>query len=228
MLYVKKVRRIRIIYLHGLGSSPRSKKGMLISDEVRKQGGTCLIPDLNIPSFATLSPAKIMTFITDLVENEGEQPLAIIGSSFGGLLAVKLIQTLSHSAAKYIERLVLLAPALDPWDKESGLLNEERLLRWQREGKFPLFDYGSGKEIEVHYGFVQELKSFDSYSSEITIPTLIVHGRQDQIVSYRQSERMMNFLRNGELRLIDDTHELLSDPLTTIKGSVDFCFEGSE
>ena len=216
-----------IIYLHGLGSSPNSMKGRHIKAEVERRGCSCLLPDLNLPTFSALSPKLILEHIVELISRHAKPPISLIGSSLGGLLAIKLMQVLPIQHLKRIERLVLLAPALDPWDEHSGLLTRERIQQWKRDGEFPLFHHALGVNIPVHYSFAEELKEFDSYKAMIDTPTLVIHGRSDEVVPYAQSERMMPLLTHGELHLVDDTHQLLNHPDKMVKQIVDFCLEAS-
>jgi pimeloyl-ACP methyl ester carboxylesterase len=213
-----------VIHLHGLGSSPESNKAMVLGDRLRRRGVTYLVPDLAVPSFERLTLSAVIERVAELAVSLPAGPLALIGSSFGGLAALHFVDRHRGGAAAAVERMVLLAPALDLLGdadrrREEGELADDWLERWRRDGFFLLPHSASGEDRPVHYGLVEDLHRYDSYAFETTLPTLVFHGRQDDSVPWEQSVRFASDRPNVELRLLDTDHRL-SGELDHIGGDI--------
>lgn len=202
-----------VIHLHGLGSSPLSDKAVVLGDRLRRRGVTYLVPDLEVPSFARLTLTAMIDRLAELAAAQPPGPLALLGSSFGGLAALHFLDRHRRGAASAVERLVLLAPALDLLGdadrrREEGALADDWLERWRRDGFFLLPHSASGEDRPVHYGLVEDLRGYDSYAVEPGVPTMIFHGREDESVPYEQSVRFAAGRPEVDLRLLDTDHGL--------------------
>ena len=201
-----------VLHLHGLGSSPASNKAVVLGERLRRRGVTYLVPDLEVPSFERLSLTAVIARVAELAEAM-PGPLALVGSSFGGLAALHFHHRHRGGAAARVERLVLLAPALDLLGdaerrRERGELGDDWLERWRRDGFLDLPHSASGEERPVHYGLVRDLRGYDSFAVDLEIPTLIYHGRRDESVPYQQSVRFAGDRPDVDLRLVDTDHRL--------------------
>ncbi len=216
----------RVVYLHGLGSSPISAKAELITHYLADRGFSVDTPDLNLPSFELLSPTLIVRAVAEIISTKSNvEPgggLDIVGSSFGGFIALQVLAALRPEIRRRIGRLVLLAPAIDPWHPKSDLLSPEIEERWRAAGTMPLFHHGLGREILVHYAFVEELRLLTKRQAIPTIPTLLVHGTRDDVVSYEQSVHLAELCPTAQLVLTDDGHDLLSNPQQLVRLVGDF------
>jgi pimeloyl-ACP methyl ester carboxylesterase len=85
------------IFLHGLESSSRGAKASFLRD---------VYPDIVVPDFQGSLAAR-MASLQDILA--GQRSVALIGSSFGGLMAT--IYAMANP--DNVERMVLLAPALN-------------------------------------------------------------------------------------------------------------------
>ena len=89
-----------------------------------------LLPDLNRPSFARLSPLAILHELDSLLGRDLSGPrVRLIGSSLGGFLA-------SLFAAEHptlVDRMVLIAPAFDFGQRWRERLGETGIERWLAE-----------------------------------------------------------------------------------------------
>ena len=202
-----------VIHLHGLGSSPLSDKAVALGDRLRRHGVTYLVPDLAVPSFARLTLTAVIGRVAELAAAQPAGPLALVGSSFGGLAAVHFLDRQRRGAAARVERLVLLAPALDLLGdaerrRRAGEPGGDWLDRWRRDGWLDLPHSASGGERPVHYGLVEDLRGYDSWAVELALPTLIFHGREDESVPYQQSVRFAEQRPEVDLRLLDTDHRL--------------------
>src|SRR5687767_11736895 len=99
-----------VVYLHGFASSPESSKAQRFRRELEARGVGFSCPDFNQPEFETLTTTRMLGQVRDALGQAGEGPVALVGSSLGAFVSV-------HAAARdttgIIDRLILLAPALD-------------------------------------------------------------------------------------------------------------------
>ena len=215
-----------VIHLHGLGSSPLSDKAVVLGERLRRLGVVYLVPDLEVPSFERLTLTAVIARVAELASTT-PGPLALVGSSFGGLAAVHLLDRHRQGAASRIERLVLLAPAFDLLGdaearRERGELGDDWLENWRRDGSLPLPHSASGEERPVHYELVEDLRGYDSFAVDVELPTLIFHGRRDESVPYQQSVRFAAKRSNVELRLLDTDHRLTGELEAIGDGIIEF------
>jgi pimeloyl-ACP methyl ester carboxylesterase len=201
-----------ILFLHGFGSGPGSQKGVLIRDHFSARGYTVALPSISVPSLEELSPKAAVRFVMDELRRLGDREVVLGGSSFGAFVALHAYAGLSRAERAHVTSLVLLAPLFDPWDAQGGLLTPERDAAWKKHGAMPVMDLERGVEVGVHYRFVEELRSFESSSVCVDVPTLVIHGRYDEVVPVSQSEAFAARLSGVRLELCDDGHQLLKDP----------------
>lgn len=201
-----------ILFLHGFGSGPGSQKGVLIRDYFSARGSTVSLPSISVPSLAELSPKASVRSVMEELRRLRGQEVVLGGSSFGAFVALHAYARLDSSDRAHVKALVLLAPLIDPWDSKGGLLTPERDAAWKAHGAMPVMDLEKGVEVGVHYRFVEELRSFDSFAVGVDIPTLVIHGRNDDVVPAAQSEAFAGRSPAVTLEMFDDGHQLLQDP----------------
>lgn len=202
-----------VIHLHGMGSSPESRKAVVLGERLRRRGVRYEVPDLNVPSFERLTLTAVIQRVAEVAAAQPPGPLALVGSSFGGLAALHFVDRCRGRQAARVERLVLLAPALDLGETRDHQtdghgLGDGWLDRWRRDGFLELPHAASGGSRPVHYGLVDDLRGYDSYAVDLELPTLIYHGRRDDSVPYHQSVRFAACRPNVTLRLLDADHSL--------------------
>jgi pimeloyl-ACP methyl ester carboxylesterase len=205
-----------VIHLHGLGSSPTSDKAVVLGERLRRRGVRYLVPDLEVPSFERLTLTAVIARLAELAAGLAPEPLALVGSSFGGLAALHFVTRHHRAAAATVERLVLLAPALDLLGdadrrRRKGELCVDWLERWRDDGVLYLPHSASGEDRPVHYGLAEDLRDYDSFSVSLELPTLIYHGRRDESVPYQQSVQFAEGRANVDLRLLDCDHRLAEE-----------------
>lgn len=193
-----------ILYLHGFASAPSSTKAQFFAQKLNEAGARVLLPDLNVPSFETLTLTSQLAII-DRYFHSGNPPQAIIGSSMGGLLA-------TLCAAKYpsLKALVLLAPGYSLPRRWQFLLGEDKLQQWQESGFTEVFHHGINSNAKLHYGFIEDANRYATDNLRVDIPVLIFHGKNDQTVPADESIRFArNNSKHAELHLLDSDHGLL-------------------
>ncbi len=204
---------LRILYLHGLGGSPRSSKGLLVAAHFKRRGIETELPALAIPSLQELSPLSIVQFVTDdLARMTKCGPVALVGSSFGAFVAMHALTRASEPSLSQVQAVALLAPVFDPWDEGSTMLSPEIERRWKLDGSYPILDLENQRPVPIHYRFVEELQELSVAQTPSAKPTLIIHGRRDTTVSPAQSERAVKGKSNVQLEVLDDDHRLLAQP----------------
>jgi uncharacterized protein len=192
------------IYLHGFASSPNSYKAQELKSRFAKLDIDIKIPDLNFGDFSHLTITRQIKQVAAEFP-EDETPVTLIGSSLGGL-------TSAHLAQRYpqVQRLVLLAPAFEFLLHWLPKLGDEILQRWQQE-KYLLVDhYGAKRQLPLHYDFVTDAAQYQEDKLHRPVPTLIIHGIQDEVIPIQASQ---NFARQRPwVSLVElDTDHALSN-----------------
>ena len=108
---------------------------------------------------------------------------ALIGSSFGGLAVANAASRLRDHPL----HLVLLAPAFGHPDLIRADLGPEVMAMWERTGYHRFEPIGWEAPIDLPWSFMAEGADLDW--PDLVHPTGILHGRQDAVVPYQNSER---------------------------------------
>jgi pimeloyl-ACP methyl ester carboxylesterase len=212
-----------ILYLHGLGASPESKKASLVRERLSPRGFEVRIPDLNAPSLSQLSVLEALRRVEYELRQLRQRPVVVIGSSFGGFLALRSVSRLDLQPRSFVRGVALLGAVVDPWDPTSRLVTPEVERQWCQQGSFPIVRSDEGRPISVHYRFVEELRGVTSAPLELELPMLIVHGMRDAVVPYAQSVRLSEQCPRSQLVLLDEEHQLLEQPTLFLDPLEGFC-----
>jgi pimeloyl-ACP methyl ester carboxylesterase len=194
-----------VIYLHGFASGAASSKATYLGRRLREHGSELQTPDLNLPDFSTLTVTRMLEQTRALLEASAE-PQTLIGSSLGGFVAVNAaVQNPGR-----VNRLVLLAPALDFGGNRMRQLGSVGLEQWKASGQLPVFHYGYGCVVPVHYELYEDARRYDAFNADVQMPILIFQGRRDDAVDPKTVEAWASRRPNAELHLLDDDHQLTS------------------
>ena len=131
-------------------------------------------------------------------------PIVLIGSSLGAFVAVQV--ALKHPAR--VDRLVLLAPALDFGGNRMRSLGDAGIEEWKRTGKLDVFHYGYGRMMPVHYELYADARRYDCVDAALAMPIQVFQGRRDDAVDPDVVERWSRARPNVELHMLDDDHQL--------------------
>ncbi len=149
-----------IFYLHGFASSPASTKARFFEERLADFGLTLRCPDLNTPDFETVTIGRMVAQVEREILSLPPAPTVLFGSSLGAMVAVELASRWASRCSRVgaqafgghaIERLVLLAPALDFARSREHHLGQEGLEQWRAEGSLEVFHHGEGRTRRVHY-----------------------------------------------------------------------------
>lgn len=190
------------IYLHGFASSPKSTKAQDLSDRFTQIQIKLKIPDLNAGDFSHLTISRQLNQVKSEFPDPSI-PVTLIGSSLGGLTSAHLAQQNLQ-----VQRLVLLAPAFGFLSHWLPSLGAEKIKRWQQEEYLLVYHYGEGRELPLSYNFVTDAAQYQDNLLQRPIPTLILHGKQDEVIPIQASR---NFARSRpwvELIELDSDHAL--------------------
>ena len=134
-----------------------------------------------------------------------EEPVAIVGSSLGGFVAL-------HAAARdrssKVDRLVLMAPALDFGGNRLRQLGESGVDEWRRSGKLSVFHYAHGENRDIGFELYEDGAQYDAFELWLSLPMLVFQGRSDDVVDPHMVETWARSQKSVDLRLLDDDHLL--------------------
>ncbi len=197
------------LYLHGLASSPLSRKAAYFKQEYQQLGIKLDTIDFNLPDFANLTLTRQINQVKQILTQKPYQQFVLIGSSFGGLTA----NWIAHDLPERVKALILLAPALNFWDSWSSKIPAQGLLQWQQTGKLPVYHYGEQKQVLLNYTFWQDLQKYNDSTIRHHIPTLIFHGTHDETVPivasrlYAQQNPQSNLIELNSNHGLNDRQE---------------------
>lgn len=192
-----------MIYLHGFASGSASSKATYLGRRLRERGIELQAPDLNLPDFSTLTVTRMLNQTRVLLEASTSSQ-TVIGSSLGGFVAVNA----AVQNPDRINRLVLMAPALDFGSHRMAKLGSIGLDEWKASGQLPVFHHAYGRIVPVHYELYVDAQRYDALNADVRMPILIFQGRRDDAVDPETVEAWASRRPNAELHMLDDDHQL--------------------
>lgn len=203
-----------LIYLHGFGSSPESTKARLFAERLSAFGTDVRCPDLNQPDFSTLTTTRMIAQVEQEMAALAPGPIVLVGSSLGGFVAYHVAARQARARAAGVaartpvDRLVLLAPALDFGRSGLSSLDAAGLEQWRRTDRHDVMHYALNQIMTVRYSLYEDAQGYDSFAEHVTTPMLIVQGRRDDVVDPMMVQRFAAARPAVSLRLVDDDHGL--------------------
>ena len=198
---------MHVFYLHGFASSARSTKAAFFAARLAEHGLPLHTPDFNEPDFSTLTVSRMIAQVQRALATLPEGPVALIGSSLGAFVAVQTALATNDSSRR-IDRMILLAPALDFNGNRTRELGDRGLAEWESTGELNVFHYGYGRVLPVHYGLYSDVCGYDCVNAKLSMPILIFQGRRDTAVDPASVEAWAGPRPNVELHMLDDDHQL--------------------
>ena len=195
----------RFLYLHGFASGPSSTKGVAFTDHFAARGLRIERLDLRLPSLEHLRVSAGIAATRAAIGDQQDRAV-LIGSSLGGLTAARVAALDARVCA-----LVLMAPAFCLSERWRARLGEAGFARWRDSGWLEIDDFATREKARVDFGFYEDAAALDRSDGgcpDLRVPTLIVHGRFDQIVDVELSRAFAADRRHVRLVELDDRHEL--------------------
>jgi uncharacterized protein len=207
-----------VFYLHGFASGAKSTKGGYFADRLRERGVDLTSPDFNEPDFTTLTFTRMLNQLGAELARAGPEPVALIGSSLGGTLAVLAAERFANT----IDRIVLLAPAVMFAKPGHHLLPPDRIEEWRRRGTLPFFHYAYNAERPLGFAFYEDSLVHDAFTAVFTQPAIVFQGLRDASVDHRTVEAFARTRPNVKLSLLDDDHQLIASLPRIWEGVAEF------
>jgi pimeloyl-ACP methyl ester carboxylesterase len=192
---------VRHLYLHGFASGPSSAKGVAFAKHYAERGIAIDCLNLRVPSFEHLRLSAMIDAVRAAIGGPDDRAI-VFGSSLGGLTAARVAERDPRVTA-----LVLLAPAFQliaRWRELPGFDD------WQRSGWREVHDYTTGQPSRVDFGFVEDAAAIDVDYPDLRVPTLILHGVDDDTVPIESSRRFAAGRANVQLIELPDDHQLIA------------------
>jgi hypothetical protein len=191
-----------LIYLHGFSSAPGGNKGSFTRQWAKEQGIPFHAPDLNLPTFESLTLTAQVEAVETLLRELPEPPV-LVGSSLGGFIATAV----AHRGAS-IKSLLLLAPAIHFARRR---MTSPAWATYRLRGEMEVFHYGVGSPMRLGPELLQDLPGWlDDDQWRISLPTVMLHGRRDEAVPLAESEAYRDRNPEAVLHILEDDHGLLA------------------
>lgn len=214
---------MRWLYLHGFASGPDSTKGVRLAEHLHAKHGIHLERlNLRVPSMERLRASAILDHVEEVMGAPTHVPTVLIGSSFGGWAAMRVAERNEN-----IVGLVLLAPAIRLAARWRQSMPKE-VQAWAQSGWMEVDDHVAGGKTQVDYGFLEDVERVEARGQpDLFLPTLIVHGRHDDVVPIEGSRRWAETHTPVRMVEVDDGHQL-SAALPTIQSEIDNFIESNQ
>ena len=214
-----------ILILHGWGS--RAKNWNQVKQLLENRGYGVLVPDL--PGFGeNPQPARpysiddYVTWVSDFCEKENLSQFLLLGHSFGGAIAIKLVNKYPEKVGK----LVLVAPKLKRyknWKYYVSLIlakigkvvfsvpGVSLLQPLARKSLYYLIGTRDYYQLEVERALIMKetfkrvvKEDVTAYLSRIKIPTLIIWGKKDKITPLKSAYLAKKQIADSELEILEN------------------------
>ncbi|MGD1913402.1 MAG: YqiA/YcfP family alpha/beta fold hydrolase [Rivularia sp. (in: cyanobacteria)] len=207
---------MQYIYLHGFASSPNSAKAKYIFQRFGENQINLEIPDLNSDDFSHLTIERQIQQVAANLKQDTS--VTIIGSSLGGLTA-------AHIGEKYlqIKRLVLLAPAFGFLSHWLPTLGTDVIQRWQQDKYLMVYHHGEQRELPLSYDFLSNANKYQEKVLQRPIPTLILHGENDEVIPIQASRDYAQKRSWVELIELNSNHALGDVMIDIWQAVEEFC-----
>jgi len=188
--------------MHGFGSGPSSAKAQHLARRFAAAGAALQLSDLTPgdDGFERSSPSSMLAEAERLLAG-GRPPHGIIGSSLGGYLAA--VEAARNPA---VERLVLLAPAFNLFERWDRRLTPAEREEWQARGR-EVYHFETQRNRRLGWQFHEDARGYPPFP-EVKIPTLCIAGRKDETVPLEDVAAFVERTPSARLVEVDDGHAL--------------------
>ena len=184
-----------VILCHGFLSTKESRTNRRLTELLIPQGIATLGFDWHgmgqsSEKLATIGIQKCLDQLNSAfwwLQEQGISRIGLMGSSFGGLMALLFSPRQPNLAA-----LALKCPVVDFPEVLRCEFGEAAMEEWKHTNHIPDI-LGGTTPIPLDYAFFEECLEFIGYSAaqKIRTPTLIVHGEEDELIPKHQIDRLL-------------------------------------
>jgi alpha-beta hydrolase superfamily lysophospholipase len=155
----------------------------------------------------------------DAIATAAGARVALAGSSLGAFVA---LHAADADTTGRVDRLILMAPALDFGGNRLRQLGEHGIDEWRRRGRLEVFHYALNRPAEVGFELYEDAARYDAWAVEVRWPTLVFQGTRDASVDPAMVTRWASSQPAVDLRLYDDDHQLTASVDTIWRESARF------
>jgi pimeloyl-ACP methyl ester carboxylesterase len=191
-----------ILLLHGFASSGQSTKASYLRERLRAHPKARFYAiDFNPTprDFECVTVTGMINRLRQYLLDHGLEECCLIGSSMGALIGTNYAHQFGG-----VSRMLLLAPAL--FYRARGM-DDEKLETWESDGVTPVYHYAFKQEVPLRYDLALDGMHYDEPVPPAA-PTLIIHGRHDDIVPIDDSREYVARYRQVQLIEVDAGHRL--------------------
>ena len=184
------------IFAHGFEGHPQGQKARYLRDRLDYR---VIAPSMH--RFGWSFTGHVRSVLTALDENP--HAALILGSSMGGLAVATALASRPERAI----HAILMAPAFGIHRVWAASLGLEAMAHWQTTGYVSYPHGGVGRTIELPYAFFTACR--DAAEVSMIHPCVVIHGRNDEVVPFHESEKLL--ARSNQpcgLLASDDGHRL--------------------
>lgn len=182
----------------------------MVAERLHAHGLAVHCPDFNQPDFSTLTVTRMIDQTRQAIAALAPAPVVVIGSSLGAFVAVHVAAMPPPHAGSRVERLVLLAPALDFGGNRTRTLGPDGVARWRETNRLDVYHYAYGKVLPMQYALHEDAAQYDAFALTLDMPMLVFQGTRDEAVDPATVERFARARPNVALRMLDDDHQLMA------------------
>ena len=214
-----------VVLLHGLGDRKESwlpviptlsqKYRVIAPDQIGFGKSAKPLLDYRVQTY--------VDFLNEFLRNLKIQRASLVGESLGGWIsALYAVESSSDTHLVPLEKLVLVDAAGLKQDKPVPDLNPSSLASMRRVMELVFYDTSWLTDDRLHQIFTDKLSQQDGYTThaflsnpaiaaervdarlgEIRVPTLVVWGRQDQLIPLEAGERYAKGISGAKLVTFD-------------------------
>jgi pimeloyl-ACP methyl ester carboxylesterase len=203
----------RFLFLHGFASDARSPMGVAIAEHLARLGTPVVGLDLRVPSLETMRLSAMLETTRRAIGGPTDRAV-LIGSSLGGLAAARLAERDAR-----VSGLVLLAPAFRAMERWRRRIGEPAWDAWRERGWLRIRDESTGAPARIDFGFAEDVLAIDGTDDgwpDVRVPTLILHGRRDDLILPELSRQFSRGRPHVRLVELDDGHDMVATRATVL------------
>lgn len=196
-----------IILCHGFSTSKEGRTYVRLEEILNSKGVSTFRFDFfghgesegKFEEITTLEAVDDIQNAVKFIKESGYKRIGLVGSSFGGMASMIAA---SKSNALYV--LALKSPVSDYTALIHSRVDEQDIKNWKEKGIIEVTGVDN-EARKLKYSFYEEVEKVKAYEAarNIKIPTLIVHGDEDETVPIEQSKKTVSLIQNCRLEIIE-------------------------